>query len=64
MTIFHLRKALTPCKDKLVLIPQNRERTSFPSQTAARLDYKKLYREYMNNQIEKYHNTKAFIEYL
>lgn len=58
------KEGTTPCKDKLVLIPQNRKRTSFPSQTVARLDYKKLYGEYMKGQIEKYHNTKAFIEYL
>lgn len=58
------KNKVTPCKDKLVIVPQNRKRIILPSKKIARLDYKSLYKKYMDKEVEKYNNTKVFIEYL
>ncbi len=58
------KKNVSPCKDRLVLVPQNRNRILLPSQTISRLNYKALYKKYMDKEEEKYNNTKAFIEYV
>lgn len=57
------KNGITPCKDKLVLVPQNERRIYHPS-TIARLDYKVLYKKYMGNEMVKYQNTAAFIEFV
>lgn len=57
------KNGITPCKDKLVLVPQNEKRVFYPS-TIARLDYKALYKKYMGDEIVKYQNTATFIEYV
>ncbi len=57
------KKGITPCKDKLVLVPQNERRVFYPS-TIARLDFKALYKKYMVDEIDKYKNTATFIEYV
>ena len=57
------KKGIDPCKDKLVLVPQN-ERRVFYSSTIARLDFKTLYKKFMGDEIVKYKNTATFIEYV
>lgn len=58
------KKSIIPCKDKLVIVPRNHEKSICPSINVELLDYKSLYRKYMGKEIVKYQNTADFINYL
>lgn len=53
-----------PCKDKLVIVPERRKKILLPSKEVVELDYISLYKKYMDNEVEKFNNTKAFFEYV